>query len=365
MVRADTGKSVSQDIAPFIAIDGSLPRQSQAGVAQSAVCIIIPAFNEARYIEACLASLLRQVDCNIVEVIVADGGSTDGTPGLVEQVAHSHSAVRLLHNPGRIQSAGVNLAAKAADERAEILVRADAHVDYAPDFVARCVAALRGSGATSVVVPMRTVGKAGFQRANAFAQNSKLGNGGAAHRFAGGVSGFVDHGHHAAFDRRFFEACGGYDESFTHNEDAELDHRAHVAGGRVWMCAEACVDYYPRSTPLALARQYLRNGRGRARTLIKHGMRPRLRQLAPVLLLFAVAGSLVLAPVWWPFALVPLIYLALCSVEGLRAAVTRRDPWLLLSGVAIAVMHLSFGAGFLQTQARSAVIGRSSAAVPR
>ena len=342
-------------VALFGSLGSSLPPQPKPGATRPAVCIIVPALNEASYIEACLASLLRQIDCNIAEIIVADGGSTDGTPALVEQVARNFPIVRLLHNSGRIQSAGVNLAALQADRRAEILIRADAHVEYAPAFVVQCVTAMQKSGATSVAVPMRTVGKTGFQRATAFAQNSKLGNGGAAHRSSGGrCSGFVDHGHHAAFNRQFFEACGGYDETFTHNEDAELDYRAHLAGGRVWLCVEACVNYYPRSTPLALARQYLRNGRGRARTLVKHGMRPRLRQFAPVLVLLAVLGGLILTPVWWPFVLIPLIYLALCSVAGVYAAFVKRDPWLLASGVAIAIMHLSFGTGFLQTLAKYA-----------
>ncbi len=312
------------------------------------VSIVVPALNEARYIEECLASLLGQTDARIVEIIVADGGSTDGTPGLVEEVAREHPIVKLLNNPGRIQSAGVNLGARTADPDSTVLVRADAHVAYAAGFVRRLVDAMVENGATSVVVPMRTVGKTGFQRAVAFVQNSRLGNGGAAHRVGSGASGFVDHGHHAAFDRSFFMACNGYDETFTHNEDAELDYRAHLAGGRVWMCKEACVDYFPRTTPGALARQYLRNGRGRARMLVKHNLRPRLRQLAPVVVLLAVMAGLVLTPVWWPFVIVPLLYLVLCSLPGIAASVRQRDGWLLVSGIAAAIMHLSFGTGFLQ-----------------
>ena len=333
------------------------------------VSVIIPALNEAAYIEACLESLLQQADCHIVEVIVADGGSTDDTIPRVERLMQRHPSLRLIHNPMRIQSAGINLAASMADPKADVLVRADAHVAYARDFVAQCVTALRYQDATSVVVPMSTVGRTGFQRAVAAIQNSKLGNGGAAHRSGGQASGFVDHGHHAAFDRAFFRRCGGYDESFTHNEDAELDYRAHLAGGRVWMCTQACVNYFPRTRPVALARQYRSNGKGRARTLVKHGMHPRLRQLAPVFMLLMVAGGLALAPLWWGFALPPLAYFAACLLVGVAAAFRQRDPWLLAAGPAAIIMHLSYGVGFIQTLLRHVGLryfgaGRASQQIP-
>ena len=129
-----------------------------------------------------------------------------------------------------------------------MLLRADAHADYPPGFVAAVTEALAQPGVTSVVVPMRTVGVTPFQRAVAAAQNSRLGNGGSAHRGGGGPSGPVEHGHHAAFDRDAFLRLGGYDERFTHNEDAEHDVRATRAGGLVWMCREAPVTYFPRAT---------------------------------------------------------------------------------------------------------------------
>ncbi len=323
----------------------------------AAVSVIIPALNEESYIETCIGSLLGQHGCNIIEIIVVDGGSSDSTPCIVAGLARKHPGLWLLHNAKRIQSAGFNLAAARSDTRSQILVRADAHVFYPPDFVEKCVAAMVTSGATSVAVPMRTVGVSGFQRAVAAAQNSKLGNGGSAHRQLGGRAGFVDHGHHAAFDKAFFLKCGGYDESFTHNEDAEYDYRAHLAGGRVWMCTDTWVDYYPRTTPWALARQYLRNGRGRCRTMLKHHMRPRLRQSVPVLVVLGVVGSLFMALLWPWFLVPPLAYVLLCLSFGVVAAMRRRDPWLSTAGVAAMIMHLSFGAGMIRQLATIARMG--------
>jgi succinoglycan biosynthesis protein ExoA len=332
----------------------TMPRDAAAGSAAGAsvpadsglTTVVVPVLNEERFIAACLESLLAQTDPGPFEIVVADGGSTDRTKEIVAAMRRRHPCIRWVENPRRLQSAAVNLVAKIAPPRSHVLVRADAHALYPADFLRDCLSALREHGATSVVVPMRTVGVAGFQRAVAAAQNSRLGNGGSAHR-SGGVSRFVDHGHHAAFDREFFLRIGGYDESFTHNEDAELDHRAACAGGRIWLCTEAVITYFPRGNPIRLARQYYAHGKGRARTLLTHALRPRPRQVAPVLILLSAIMGLLLAPVSLAFALPFLIYLAICTIWACAAAYRAGDPWLLAMGAAATTMHLGWGAGFL------------------
>jgi succinoglycan biosynthesis protein ExoA len=312
------------------------------------VTIVVPALNEEAHIEACVESLVDQFYPGLIEIMVLDGGSTDATRAIVQRLARQHGIVRLIHNPGRLQSAACNLAARLAAPWSTVLVRADAHAVYQRHFVAACALSLQEKGATSVVVPMRTVGDKGLQRAVAAVQNSVLGNGGSAHRQAG-RSGFVEHGHHAAFDLAFFRSVGGYDETFTHNEDAELDVRMAAAGGRIWMCGEATIDYIPRSRISALARQYFNHGKGRARTLLTHGLRPKPRQMLPLAMLFGCVGGLVAAPFWAPAALVPAGYAAACTAVGLVAALRARSlPFLAMGPVAM-VMHLSWAVGVLHT----------------
>ncbi len=313
------------------------------------LAIAIPALNEEGYIENCLLSLLRQWPEERLDLMVLDGGSGDATVERVARVSALHPCVRLLHNPARIQSAALNLAARQAAPAAAILVRADAHCVYPPGFLRRCVREYLRTGATSVVVPMRNAAARdhAMQRAIAAAQSSRLGNGGAAHR-TGAASGFVEHGHHAVFDRAFFLALGGYDESFTHNEDAEFDHRAIQAGGRIWMCQDEPVIYFPRRSLRALARQYFNHGKGRARTLLKHGLAPKPRQMAPVAMLAGLAGGAVVAPFAPVLALPALAYPALCLGWGAARAARAGDAALLLSGAALMTMHLSWAAGFLR-----------------
>ena len=72
--------------------------------------VVIPCLNEAGHIGALLEQLRAPAERLDMAVIVVDGGSTDGTPEIVEAVVASNPAVVLLRNPKRIQSAAINLA---------------------------------------------------------------------------------------------------------------------------------------------------------------------------------------------------------------------------------------------------------------
>lgn len=318
----------------------------------------MPALNEERYISAAIASIMPRSQEVQFELLVLDGGSTDRTREIVEAAARADLRVRLISNDKRIQSAAVNLGARLADARASYLVRADCHMSYPDGFVARCVRTLAERPVASVVVPMHAAGSTCVQRAIAAAQNSRLGNGGSAHRVAG-QSGLVEHGHHAGFDRRVFLELGGYDETFTHNEDAEFDKRLVQSGRQIYLDAGAILAYYPRSDFLSLARQYFKHGSGRARTLLKHRNLPRARQMLPVAALLACVVSLGLALVHPVFLAVPVGYVGACIAWGLALAARQRQVCLMLSGPAAVTMHMSWAAGFVHRLLRQAVLGPS------
>ena len=193
------------------------------------VAVVVPTLNEEKSIGLCLRSLLS-VPASY-PVIVADGGSSDATRAIVERLMLSEPRLRLIDNPRITQACAINLVASDLPLTYRWLVRADAHSLYPPDYVPSLLSACLEASSSSVVVRMRAIGRSWFERAAACAQNSALGNGGARHRNQKGGGSYVDHGHHALFDLDVFRAVGGYDESFTHNEDFELDHRIRQMGG--------------------------------------------------------------------------------------------------------------------------------------
>lgn len=322
-----------------------MPTPSSTAAAPARAAIVIPCLNE----QAVIGDVVRQIlaDEGLIDpvVIVADGGSTDRSREIVAEIAAADPRVRLLANPARLQSAGVNLAAAMLGPERDWLVRVDAHADYPPDYVSTLIGEALRTGADSVVVSMDTRGEGAFQRAAAAAQNSVLGTGGSAHRLAG-QGRWVDHGHHALFRLSAFQAAGGYDESFSHNEDAEFDLRLAGKGGRIWLTDALRIGYHPRATPAALARQYFSYGRGRARTVLKHRTRLKIRQAAPLVVAPAVA-LLVLAPLSWVFALPALAWATACLAFGALLALKTRDLAVLASGPAAMIIHLAWSAGFL------------------
>ena len=201
---------------------------------------------------------------DLIEILVADGGSTDGTRDIVARLAAEDRRVVLVDNPRRLQAAGMNEAIRRA--RGDVIVRMDVHCEYARDYVRKCVEVLERTGADNVGrrparqgelhVPASAVRGA---RQPARGRRSQLP--------LVGPEGFVDTVFLGAFPRRVFEKVGLYDPGAVTNEDAELNQRILDAGGRVYLSREIVVHYYPRDSFRALARQYFRYGRGRARTL--------------------------------------------------------------------------------------------------
>jgi succinoglycan biosynthesis protein ExoA len=321
------------------------------------VTIVIPVLNEERFILPLLESLgcLGGNRClpGPHEIIVVDGGSTDRTLEILAGIS-KEAGIRVIHNLDRIQSAGVNLAAREADPAAKYLIRVDAHAVYDPGFIERVARSLVETGAASVVVPLITrpmEGAKGFVWSVTLAQRSKLGNGGSAHRLESTPAQWVDHGHHAGFDIEFFRSIGGYDETFATNEDAEYDVRVLKAGGGIWFEPAAKVWYSPRETAWALARQYFRYGKGRASTILKHRLRPKPRQMFPVAALVANLTAVLGAFIWTPALFVPAFYFTACfgaAISGRKSMGIGDNGYIDEEATcALMIMHLCWGAGFV------------------
>ncbi|MFU0504487.1 glycosyltransferase family 2 protein [Pseudaminobacter sp. NGMCC 1.201702] len=306
--------------------------------------VIIPCLNEAAHIEALIDRLTPSAERLDMRIVVVDGGSMDGTQRIVKRIAIRDPRVVLLDNPKRLQSAAVNLAVETFGDECRSFIRIDAHGDYPADYCDRLIEDAEATGADSVVVSMATRGFGAFQKATAIAQNSRLGNGGSPHR-QGAKGHWTDHGHHAFMRIAAFRAVGGYDETFSHNEDAELDYRLRVAGYRLWMTGKTYMIYYPRSSVPDLFRQYLGYGKGRARNILKHRAMPKLRQMIPLMVVPVIAGAS-LAFLSWA-ALLPIgLWAAACLGYGVWMAVMQRNPYGPLAGFSAMVMHLAWSAGF-------------------
>jgi succinoglycan biosynthesis protein ExoA len=318
--------------------------------ARALVSVVIPTLGEERNIERVLLQLglaAQQRPDRSVHYYVADGGSTDGTCAIVERLQKTHANLSLIHNARKLQGPGINEAVNAEVLPSRYLIRCDAHAEYPPDYVDRLIDALERTGADSVVVPMDSTGTGNFQKAVAWLSDGVVGSGGSSHR-GGRFSGWIDHGHHAAFRTDRFRELGGYDEYFHPNEDAEFDARLKRAGGRIYMDAHIRIGYHPRSTLKGLWRQYFAYGKARALTWRRHPESLRLRQVAVPAHLALLTLSLLSTPFTWAGWIWPVSYGAILLANGIFLAFEHRSWVGLISIPAAACMHTAWALGFFR-----------------
>ena len=227
------------------------------------VSVVIPVYNEERFIGACLASVLEQdYPADRFEVIVADGGSTDSTRDIVRSIATRHANVRLIDNPRRTQAAGLNRAILAS--RGEFIARQDGHAEWTREHLRRSVRLLVETGVDNVGGRADGVGQGATGRAIACAMRSPFGVGGARFRYSDQLEE-VPTVFPGTFRRSAFERVGLFDEAYPPHEDYELNHRIRASGGRVLFSPDIPTRYHVRDSMPALARQYFRYGRAKVR----------------------------------------------------------------------------------------------------
>lgn len=312
-----------------------------------AVSFIIPARAAASIIADCLVRVMAQLR-EQDEVIVAAADTP--TAAAVQMYGERDARVHVVENPAGTTPAALNAALAVA--RNPIIIRVDAQSRIPDGYRDRVVELLASTGAVNVGGRQIAQGTRGTAAAIAVAMNARLGHGGAAYR-SGATGGPVDTVYLGAFRADALRLAGGYDERFLTNQDAELNERLRRAGGIVWLDPALEVGYLPRTTLRALSRQFRAYGRGRAMTAQRHRGSLGPRQLAAPTL---VVGLLVaLGAV--PWTVVPLVVwaggygslLVLGTLlEGADAA--RRFPRVV---AALAVMHLSWGYGFLTASRRA------------
>jgi succinoglycan biosynthesis protein ExoA len=310
------------------------------------ISVLIPTLNEEHYIANCLDSLLAGgYPADRLELVVADGGSTDKTREILSAFRVREPNLRWIPNPLVHQAGGVNAAAAIATAKSKYLIRADAHALYPPGFLGDVVAVAEETSAELVVFVNEPHFETCFQRAVAYAFAHPLGVGDSKYRL-GNFTGEVEHGQHGCFRREFFEKLGGYDIEIMPNEDAELSYRVWQSGGRAYLSTRVRMQYLPRRTLGALGRQYFLYGYGRALNCGKHRQMPRLRQMAPPLLIALEFILLALAP-FHPLALLLLVpYLSLILAVTLLPVAKSRSICLFWLIPVFFTMHHAWGLGF-------------------
>jgi glycosyltransferase involved in cell wall biosynthesis len=275
------------------------------------VTALIPVRNEEQDIERCLRAVLAQDHPHDrMEIVLVDGGSTDGTAAIAAQVLRAGDIKWTIvdHLEGTTPS---NLNAGLAVASGEVVCRVDGR-SIVPNEYFRTCAEILGNDEI-VVVGGRQVAQP-REGADLVARSIVRGLN---NRWATGLARYRRRGRSAPADTVYLGAMraddlrrvGGWDERFDTNQDFDLNRR--LAGyGVVWFDDRLSVGYLPRETFGALWKQYVRFGRWKARYWRIRRERPQPRQYV------LLAGPVVAAAVALALALRHPRATAACAIAG-------------------------------------------------
>ncbi len=254
-----------------------------------AVSLVAPMRNESSYVEDLVRDLAAQDIEEPFEVIVADGGSTDGSPGLLRSAAEKAGLdLILVDNPEGHASPGLNRCIRAAS--GDVIVRLDCHTRYPADYVRRCVEAVRETGAANVAGVFTAIGRTPTERAIACALDSPFGGHNWTRNLDAGGRVEVDTNYLGAFPKEALDGVGMYDEDLVVGEVEDLNLSLRKAGGIVLLDPRIHSYYYPRGSFGSLFHQYYRYGYWKVAVIAKHRQVISGRAVVPCVFVLSLAG---------------------------------------------------------------------------
>lgn len=315
------------------------------------ISVICPIYNEEKYIEKCIDSVLRQdYPKGDMEVLFVDGMSTDRTREIVAAYGEKYPFIRLLDNPRRIVPYAMNTGIQAA--RGEVIIRLDAHASYPENYFSELVTQLEKLGADNVGAVCRTLPTDDSLkcRAIAAALSSAFGMGNSYFRIGAKNVMQVDTVPFGCYRKEVFERIGLYDPDLVRNQDDELNARLIKHGGKIYLLPYLVVDYYARDTVKKVRKMFYQYGLFKPLVNKKLGAPATVRQFFPLCFVSGlIAGgilSLFSKVVFYLYLGVIALYVALAFAFALRDTKDLRqaciEAWVFVS------IHVSYGWGYLR-----------------
>lgn len=317
---------------------------------------VIPVLNEEHHIENCLSSLVSQtLSSDEHMVVVVDGGSTDSTVAIVNEMISKSLEVNgpeiiLLNNKDRFVPQARNMALNFLPDEVTHILEYNGHIKSEPDHLLRLKSEWERIAKHHPSMAALGCKVVGSSQKNTIVESyidetlqNPLGGG------PGQFSTFTKEGEtktpaFALHLRSALEQVSGWDERFITSQDSDLSMRLIKEGFTLHRTPEISVEMGRRTS---LSSWYLmshRYGFWRTKVLLKHPSRIVLRELLPLLGALFTIGLFVINPGLGIFPL--LIYGSVLLLSGLYS--TRKGLSHLIGvPLCLFILHVGFTLGLL------------------
>lgn len=224
------------------------------------VSVVIPVYNEEKYINGLIDSILKQdYNKSKFEVIFVDGNSKDKTKQIIQERLKSQNIeYKILNNEEKITPISLNIGIKDATK--DLIIRLDAHSQYPENYITKCVYYINHIDADNVGCVMETKSEGTVGNAISTVLSSKFGVGNSKFR-TNAESGYVDTVPFGTFRRELFEKIGYFDERLARNQDSEFNSRIIKNEGKIYLFNDIKIIYHPRETIYKLVKMAILNGK--------------------------------------------------------------------------------------------------------
>ncbi len=316
------------------------------------ISVVIPCFNEEKFIDSLMKNLIDQdYPKEKVEIIFADGDSTDKTKSIIEKYSGEIGYVKCIDNPDRFVSPGLNAAIKMSI--GEVIIRMDAHSIYPKNYWTILVRKLDEHKADNVGGVWITKPGADSAEAKAIvlATSHPLGIGNAGYRVGADNDVVVDTVPYGCFRRDIFDRIGYFDNDLHRNQDDEFNGRIRKTGGKIVLIPEVTIEYFARENLDKLGTMFYQYGLYKPLVNIKLGAPATIRQFAPpllvlslVLLLLLSFFSLLAATLFWSECIIYGSAVLIISAK-LNSFSNWKIFWFTMQS--FPVIHFSYGLGYI------------------
>ena len=308
--------------------------------------------NEKDYIRMSLMSLINQTyPKDRAEIIIIDGGSTDGTLDIVKELQELYNtenfSIKVVSNPQKILATGWNIGIQTA--KGEYVVRIDAHATAESDFIEKSVETIQRVDAVCVGGKLTSKSLNGEDNVISYVLSSPFGVGNSSFRVSED-EGYVDTAVYGLYKKEIFNKVGYFDEKMVRNQDIEMHGRIREFGGRFYFNPAIKSTYYTRNTVKKMLKQAYGNGQWNM-VLLKRGSRAlSVRHLVPFVFVLSLIGAFFLGFLhnlfWILGAAVILLHLGLGILFSIKK--TKKIGQILIMPFLFISLHISYGLGYIR-----------------